>query len=245
MLQGLRCLFIGSIIWLTGMAVTAATSNVPPEIIKWSQHNVMQVVTAAGTGSGFWIDEGVGVTACHVVSKTLLIYNRDEKTGEMIKTTIFEIIENVIIHNWDYKHEARIEILSCDTETDIAIFRLKDKRDVRPVFQFTRTYGHIQEYGDAVYCPGYGMSLNLHITTGHYQGREMGYKEYDLLTCNTVWGDSGSPAIALVDGVVVFVGVRQAVVNGQNHPIGHLTLSRPADTIEELVANTQELVANM
>lgn len=217
---------------LASCASIPTRAALPATVVSWSQDNVMHVNgDNGGMGSGWWIDNETFITACHVVGVQLRSYDRQQGTGKLVKTIVDEVSPEAQVGNDDLSTTLNLKVQSCNFENDIAVLK-RQWLDSDSDFTAYSTTGVVAEYGERVYCAGYGLMLNMHITEGHYMGTTMKYSEGDkLITCNTIFGDSGSPAMVYRSGKVYWIGPRQAVANGGGHPISHLTLIHDAPAV--------------
>ena len=226
---------IGALLLMLTISTYTIAASIPYTVTKWSQDNVFTVDgDNGGVGSGWWIDNETFITACHVVGQAGDYYTYDEHsdTWQWLYTEI--VSPEAQVANQDRSVVMNLKVESCNFDNDIAVLKRQwiasDSEFTAPV-----TYGIEPYQGEEVFCSGYGLSLNLHTTVGHYQGditRE-GAEGYELVTCLTMFGDSGSPALVFRSGKVYYIGVRQAVANGGGHPIEHLTMITDARTILE------------
>jgi len=210
------------------------TSHLPMTVIDWSQNNVMTVNADNGSmGSGWWIDNDTFITACHVVGIQLHSYDRPDPEGPMILKLVDEIAEEAQVASHDMSVVLNLKVQSCNFDTDVAVLKrqwLASDSD----YKAYNTSSAQSFIGENVYCTGYGLMLNLHTTTGHYQGplTRKDSRGHDLVTCPTIFGDSGSPALVLRSDGVHWVGIRIAVANGMGTPISHLTIISTVDQVE-------------
>lgn len=169
--------------------------DVPPQIIEFAHDNVWKIETERGSGSGFAISEDTVITACHVVK------NADE----------------VILYNMRDTRLVMVDVKSCDQETDIAVLKWQSGDKLNSDFT---GFHPVPKMGKAVWGAGFGLGSDLLVTQGHMgQADTMhdGLKGRWYITAPTVMGDSGSPAIALFNGIPKVIGVRVA---GRNARVG-------------------------
>ena len=233
---------IGASLTLTVLIVVLSTcvyaASIAKEVMEYSQTNVMLVnPDTGGGGSGWWVDNDTFVTACHVVGIQLLSFEREEyegsETGRMEKTVVEEVVPEAQVSNTDGSVVLNLKVVSCNFETDVAVLKrqwLRSDSEFTPI----ANGGRQAEIGEELFCSGYGLGFQLHTTLGHYWGEQNQYEDpYDLGTCPTIFGDSGSPAVVLRDGVVYWVGMRQAIPAAKDTFVEHLVLLGPLENIEK------------
>lgn len=213
-------------------SATAHNNNVPKEVLKYAHDSIYEVRTEAGMGSGFWVDDNTFVTACHVVSQTLLSYERDEKTGEMIKTTETEIMQEVFVNESQGWLRVPVTVVSCDTAQDLAILKPEysytHRADVLPV------YTGVVPVGTEVFGVGYPLGINLITTQGYWQGVYRYDNMRNIITAPTISGDSGSPVLAFVEGKWQIIAIRQAIVaTKQTGMVMHIGLVTAGNLIQD------------
>ena len=164
--------------------------DVPEVVSSWAQDNVWMIQSRGGTGSGFSIDEDTVITACHVVENSkeiILINNQDTRLIEM-------------------------EVQSCNKDLDVAVLKWKGGDALNSTFT---GFHPVPAPGKGVWGSGFPLGAELLTTQGHmglYDTSKHNYKsKFYYITAPTVPGDSGSPAIAIFDGVPLVIGVRAAI----------------------------------
>jgi hypothetical protein len=120
-------------------------------------------------------------------------------------------MDSVILLNNQETFVLTGKIVSCDTETDIAIIIIDDGYESEnamaaaiPVPVSTKKV----KQGTAVVTAGYPSRIDLVITTGHWNP-SIYPTEYntDVVTANAIGGNSGGPTLAINDGKVEYVGI--------------------------------------
>jgi hypothetical protein len=202
-MKGLFSVIAGIIlaIGLSGCGTTDSLKqyDIPPQIVKWSQDNVWQIITEYGSGSGFSISEDTVITACHVVSR----YNHEEASVPLH-----------ILQDRYGKHPrmAFMVVKSCNKETDIAVLTWIHGDPLNSTFQ---GFHPRPAMGKGVWGTGHALGGDLEITQGHAMREERQFPEAPpntfYTTTLTLPGDSGSALVALYDGVPLVIGVRYAV----------------------------------
>jgi len=107
-------------------------------------------------------------------------------------------------------------VKSCNAEKDIAILELDDHPSLAKAFSAPPLVFSTAdpEIGQTVYGAGYPMILGLTFVDGHWQNMFANPQKEGTITMVTapaVFGDSGSPLMAIIDGEVVVVGVRLGI----------------------------------
>lgn len=175
---------------LISLFVSVVSANdIPKPIVDYAETNVWQVMDEdrGGSGSGFWLNETTFMTACHVVNGSELVYVTDVNLQYIVY----------------------LDVTACDEELDLALLKYTYPEPIE--FNIKQTViGDYPNRGKAVYSPGYPLGGTMLITYGHWQG---GMHPLDpsfdsFVTLPTTFGDSGSPVLALIDGVVNIVGIR-------------------------------------
>ena len=212
--------------------VGSHTADIPTKIVDWAEKNAWSVGTRSGTGSGFWINDTMFITACHVVDNTEFA-----KNGEAM---VFAINKR----DTDF---VQLHLEICDTVRDVAVLtRIKGVEDdfnTKPTLIVD-----IPRLGTAVWGAGYPLNMPLVITQGHVASlSDPDYKSGGfIVTAPTMPGDSGSALLAIQDGEVVVVGMRSAVrsferggmsmgFRGMRTLVPHLTLVAPGQNIRDVI----------
>ena len=201
-------------------AVMEARQDIPDQVVDWAQTNVWKVNLGYGAGSGFAYDKDTVITACHVVRgvpETQLLWLTNDRDTRVIFVTV----------------------KSCSKATDVAILKVRfgDKLNPSPTMLHPAN-----RQGKVVWGAGHPLGNSLIITQGHIQTPDESSKvlEGRFITSATIFGDSGSPVLALYEGQVAVVGIRVAIL-AAGVPIGfrsipnvmpHLTLMSPAKNIQ-------------
>ena len=168
--------------------VESKPTDVPQEIVEYSQKYVWKVVVNGGSGSGFWVTSNVFMTACHVI--------QEAKLAKVVDSTD--------------KIEKELAVVSCNMDTDISILQPVEVGSYEDEKQIVRVSKSTPQQGTTVYGAGYPLGLPLTITAGHWQ-LPMPEQERQIFTAPTISGDSGSPLLVVRDGKVQVVGIRLAV----------------------------------
>lgn len=216
----------------------SSEGDLPSPVVQWAETNVMQVETERGYGSGFWNDEATFITACHVVSRTVVTYKAATETEPFTVIDVFEVDEDVLIRSWD-GDEYIGKVISCDKETDLAII----KPTVNHPLDLTETKIKLDlpERGRATYGPGFPLGNSLIITQGHWQGKSWFENNNYIITSPTIFGDSGSPAVIVKDGKVEVVGLRQWVANNGLGPTFHIVGVISGKSIQDHISQYNRL----
>ena len=190
--RNIYALILAPLIFLAGCVSYGDSNDIPEKVVQWSQDNVWKVHAGRGSGSGFALDNDTVITACHVVSQV----DKDDVLGLYLTNDMDTRLIWMSVH-------------ACDTETDVAIL----KRHFGDKLQASTTILHQGlPQGRAVYGAGYPMGTQLLITQGHMQQVLQGHPQVrKSITAATIPGDSGSPALAIVNGEVVVVGIRVSI----------------------------------
>ena len=140
-----------------------------------------------GTGSGFFVEPNLVMTACHVVD--------GEKSIKVSKQGYL---------NWYVG-----TVQACDKDLDIAFVKLSQKV---PGVTHTIFATASPKTGRQTYGGGYPFGLPLIITEGNWQ-RETPFGDGAIMdSTHMLPGDSGSPLVIWQDGEVRVVGIRTAVL---------------------------------
>ena len=208
---------------------TFVVPTVPDPVVQWAEENVYKVLPdMGGSGSGFWVDEETFMTACHVVSYMYYQWEQGKEGSPWRKKEVFVIDEMATVKSHDELENYAMMVISCDRETDLAILKPIAKKNLGA----GGVVNGVPERGTAVWGPGYPLGMGLTITTGHWQSHDQKY-DY-LITTPTIFGDSGSPAVILEDGVVKIVGMRVAIKGDPAYgPFPHLAIVVSGPTMQD------------
>ena len=169
---------------LASCASISRYHDIPSQVVSYTQDNVYQIYSYAGTGTGFWIDGRTMVTACHVV-----------EGSNMVR-----------VQSYTGANSTFLWVESCNTYSDIALL-IKPGDKVLGV-QKTKLSHTLTPIGKSIWGAGYPLGGPLTITSGNW-----GYKSTfgHYITAPTAGGDSGSPVIAVVNNKVRVVGMRVSI----------------------------------
>jgi len=174
-----------------GCAVNSQHSyDVPEAVVAWANSNVYQVLTNSGSGSGFFLTEDTFITACHVVS-----WHEKANLVNQMSTDVIEM-----------------DVVSCNEKTDVAVLKPAEfaGNDVAPDLLPSCLLFDPRD-GTAVWGAGYPLGDTLMVTMGHIQKYSKHNNDRRVITSATIMGDSGSPAIALINGEPCVAGLRLAI----------------------------------
>jgi S1-C subfamily serine protease len=210
--------YIASILLMVTLITSCAMTpdeegDIPSEIVQWSVDNVWRIHSRGGSGSGFAYDNETMVTACHVARGA----------------------DEIFVTNGSDTRLIYMRVQSCDEDRDVAILKTlfpEDSLDASGVLIYS------VPFGKGVYGPGFSLGMNLLITSGNMglRAEGSGIKNAAIISAPTIMGDSGSPALALVNGEVIVVGLRVAIRAvplgfGGSTFVTHLTIITPAANI--------------
>lgn len=169
---------------------TLPDGSIPRKIQTWAEANVWQVDTDISAGSGFWLNQKQFLTNCHVVDgreETVTVQNND-------RSLVLPMVVSV-----------------CDKDADIALLEyIQGDEPFTP--EPTIIADKNPDPGQILYGPGYPMAGSMIITTGHFAGEDIRYRNRIVITTTTIFGDSGSPAIYTDwKGRVVVAGIRSGL----------------------------------
>ena len=184
-----------------------AAANIPAEIVKWSKAHVFKVKVNGGSGSAFFISDTKAITACHVVD------------------------QNVVVRVFNATSSYHMVVEKCNRELDLSVLSLRAGEKVG----FKASINPDQPaLGLTLYAPGYPLGYRLNIGTGHAQSQYNG--SIFFTTTPTMKGDSGSPVLSLVSGVIQVEGVRIAIMGtSPKMLVPHLALARSGKAINQLL----------
>lgn len=233
------CLVAVLSVFLLGSSLSPANAgDIPQNVVDWSRNNVMLVDPnmAKMFGSGFWIDNETMISACHVITLPLETWENDPVSGRIVKVIEKERAEWVMVSNDDLSVMLEMEVVYCNDDNDIAIFKRK-WLDTDSEFTAFDTPGAVAKFGQEVWCSGFGLSIGNYITVGHFQGPVRAYDtDEEFVTCPSTYGDSGSPAFVVVDGQVQWIGIRQSLAMGKRAAIPHLPFIRNVEAVNRALA---------
>lgn len=176
--------FILLCLLLAGCATTSGYARIPDQVTEWLESNSWRVETSYSGGSGFWVD-GRFLTACHIVSTTPVAY----------------------IHNIDRSRLTLTKVESCDLSLDIAILKPIDSPNNTmegfkplPIKLAVET----PRPGTLIYSAGWHMGGPFGYTYGVLNSLSKDGYEAEM---HMVYGDSGSPVLALRDGRIELIGI--------------------------------------
>jgi len=214
---------LAAIVGLAGCGTFSSTSkhDIPEQVVDWAQQNVWAVAVRGGSGSGFWITDKTFVTACHVVYREYA----EDGISALVQLDSTELIP--------------MKIDTCNVDTDIATMsKLFD--DTEFFADPTEIlYPQDLKQGKAVWGPGFPLGKEMVVTTGHLQN-QVGQDPFWIITAPTIFGDSGSPAVTIVNGRVAVIGIRVSIAAArvswtQSVPVTHLTrISSIENVIDEI-----------
>ena len=198
-----------------------ANGDIPPQVVDWARTNVWKVHIGRGAGSGFAYDKDTVITACHVVRSTpkdqLLWLTNDRDTRVVF-----------------------VQTKSCNEDTDIAVLKVRFGDDLNPSPTVLRQE---TRQGKVVWGAGHPLDMALVITQGHIQTPDDTDHALNgrFITSATIFGDSGSPVLAMYKGQVAVVGIRVSILAASvslgfgsiPNLMPHLTLMSPAKNIQD------------
>ena len=181
-----------------GLLLGTAQADVPKTILDSLNQNVVEVKYNGSTGTGFYVTPRYILTNRHVVS-----YSADRAKVEDNPV--------VVVTSADGGGRYVVELVNYVTDVDLALFYCKlcpaDSGKGLPIA--TRAL----ELGTSLWSAGFGAgSYGLH--EGLAQLLVPGTRDraaYLTHSVPTTRGDSGSPIVALIDGVAAVVGVIEAL----------------------------------
>ena len=197
--------FLCSLVALSIFYAQTSFANIPNQILNWSNDHVYKIQAPWSFGSGFFVSDTLLVTACHVVE------------GQEV------------VRAYNHKDFTILTVISCNKKTDLAV--LKRVKPITTGFK-VEINSEIPKQGLKLYGAGYPLALPMIISTGHAQNK---YEDFYFSTTPTSSGDSGSPVLSLVDGIVKVEGVRLAVMINNRKFVSHLTLVRPGAAIIKIL----------
>jgi S1-C subfamily serine protease len=186
-----------------GISIDNQTDGaIPNKVLEWGKTNVYRVNTSYGSGSAFFVSKDTAITACHVVRSEFNL-NKSDPSRLIVLTN--DTDTKLIV----------VDVVSCNEKTDVAVLKINEfSKDLPSEAQFTPVIpAHELERGDKLYGYGHPLGLPAMVADGHYQfvAEREDMKNVHMISLHTIPGDSGSPALALVDGEVVIVGVRISI----------------------------------
>ena len=172
------------VLLLAGCATTGGYSRLPDQVTEWLEHNTWRVEAPKSGGTGFWFN-GTFITACHIVEKFPVAY----------------------IHNIDRTEMTLANVSSCDSVYDIAVLTPTDHpNNMTAGFEPypIKLADEMPRPGTLVYSAGWETGGPLGFSYGVLNSKsDYGYEA----AMQMVYGDSGSPALALRDGQVELIGI--------------------------------------
>ncbi len=172
------------LLMLTAVFLTVeAADPIPEQVLDYYDTSVYRVTTDDGGGSAFHIAPTFLLTNAHVVSEA--------KWVELNSATRPRVLP--------------VEVVAVDEYLDLALLYCKiceRYEHVVPVME-----DRVYPMGMASYGGGYGLGEYI-IHEGQLGAMSIVLPGSQTTNVPSIHGDSGSPAIAIIDGEVVLVGVR-------------------------------------
>ena len=180
---------IALVILLAACATIPYSQDIPAKVVEWNEINVWKVMTDTERATAFWIDGNHLITACHAVDKAKRIsVQHSSRQWTVYATTEY-----------------------CNDLLDIAILKYASgkKDDLQGFTPLPMVIAdETPKRGARVYSAGYTLSKIMQLNPGYIQD----VMKWGLaFSVPTEKGDSGSPVIRYIDGVITVVGVRIAV----------------------------------
>jgi S1-C subfamily serine protease len=170
-------------------------ADLPTILIEAGTANIYKVSMESGaSGTAFYVGDDRLVTACHVVISS----------------------PNVILINADAEHVLTATIESCNRINDIAILKLNDHPANSKAFSAPPLVISLDDpkHGQTVYGAGYPIIFRLTFVDGHWQDMYSSLPNGEFIAMTTapaIFGDSGSPLLAIIDDELVVVGIRLGI----------------------------------
>ena len=148
---------------------SAQAADIPPKIVSHMLSNVYQIQAPNHTGTGYWINDRLILTNCHVATTTRGLDLRAVSQA----------------HGSYYT----VDMVLCDEEADLAILRSRSPNpDVQPI-KLAKTS---IPFGSEIFSAGHGLALPLSpkrgiVGTFYTRGRRA------MVLAGSGPGDSGSP----------------------------------------------------
>lgn len=218
MLKKIGVALIAAVMMASPVVINAQSGyDIPAQVVSWAKSNAYKVLTGRGSGSGWWLNEHHLITNCHVVDG----------------------FDTAVVVNWDNTKVLPVKVAKCDKERDLALLTYFDNDVYTPNVQETVISAESVPYGTGIWGLGYPLGYPMHITQGHVTSKSHYKTIYTQVTSPTVFGDSGSAAVALIDGKVTVIGVRAAIagVPGRfmRQYVWHMALVINPETIWEFL----------
>lgn len=232
-MKALQTVLLAALLALTG-CTTKYPLDYDGEAMQWIQTHVWKITSGNNTGSGFWVDNDTMLTACHVVSSHWQSAEKNPETGVLEWTDHYRIAETVNVRDDWGMYIENLDVLYCDFEQDIAILKRQEIRSEFAVDPLS-VYTGWTPVGKRLYAGGYPVGMSLTLTQGYWQGPVQipSWNTYHRVSTLTIFGDSGSPLLAYIDGSLQIVGIRQAVRVIEQGAQNHLTFATDGALIQD------------
>jgi hypothetical protein len=222
----MKALLLAGLLAVSTLLGVANSHEIPQSVVDFADERVYLIgIKGGASGTGVALSDHLMLTACHVVRS---------KTDEQVLYGIHRKDTTMLI----------LEVVICDKKSDVAVLRIvgPDRPNVSPVL-----VADAPRRGAQVYGAGHPMAMQMVITSGHWQLSEPGSpkEQANVITANTVPGDSGSPVLHVnKKGEVEIVGLRLAIRNiikngsfgqPQSQLLPHLTIVSPGQVIRRII----------
>lgn len=208
--------------------------NIPQRVVHFAWDNIYEVGSTQGSGSGFWVGDNSFLTACHVISNPIVTYERNPKSGEMDKIEDVRYAENITVTDSSGFISFPMELVHCDQKTDLALLKPTSGLWGNNSPKIELYTGWVPA-GTEIWGAGYPMGMGLTWTHGFWNGIRDDKSWFYRFTLDTMFGDSGSPVIAKIEGKWYVVAMRQMIKGNQFAPIAHLSSGVDADIMRDFL----------